>query len=125
MQYGKHLLIEVIIDNKDIKHLCNNIFIKKLFVKIIKAVGMKAVSPIFNYQFPKRYKKQKTGITSFCVLAESHIAIHTWPENSYFSLDLFSCKNFNEKKAITVIKKAFKIQKLYFKTIKRGLRINF
>jgi len=125
MQYGKHLLVEAIIDDKDIKGLYNKVFIKSLFVKIIKAVGMKAVSPVFNYQFPKRRTKQKAGVTSFCVLSESHISIHTWPENSYFALDLFSCRHFNEKKAITVVRKAFKIRKLCFKAIKRGLRINF
>jgi S-adenosylmethionine/arginine decarboxylase-like enzyme len=27
------------------------------------------------------------------VIAESHLAIHTWPEHGYAALDLFTCSN--------------------------------
>lgn len=29
------------------------------------------------------------GITATVTLAESHIALHTWPEHGYFAADLF------------------------------------
>lgn len=31
------------------------------------------------------------GVTATATLAESHIAIHTWPEYGYFAADLFFC----------------------------------
>jgi S-adenosylmethionine decarboxylase len=31
------------------------------------------------------------GITAIAVLAESHLAIHTWPEHAYVSVDIFTC----------------------------------
>jgi len=31
------------------------------------------------------------GVTATATLAESHIAIHTWPEHGYFAADLFFC----------------------------------
>ena len=31
------------------------------------------------------------GVSGVVVIAESHIAIHTWPEHGYAALDLFSC----------------------------------
>jgi len=34
------------------------------------------------------------GATGVVLLAESHLAIHTWPENAFVSIDLYVC-NFN------------------------------
>lgn len=31
------------------------------------------------------------GITKLCILSTSHIALHTWPEVSYFHIDLIYC----------------------------------
>ena len=31
------------------------------------------------------------GVSGVAVLAESHISIHTWPENGYAALDVFMC----------------------------------
>lgn len=31
------------------------------------------------------------GMTAVAVLAESHIAVHTWPERDYIAIDLFTC----------------------------------
>ena len=32
------------------------------------------------------------GVSCVLVLAESHLAIHTWPEFGYVALDLFTCE---------------------------------
>lgn len=31
------------------------------------------------------------GVTGVAVIAESHIAVHTWPEYRYAAVDIFSC----------------------------------
>ncbi|MGJ3247608.1 MAG: adenosylmethionine decarboxylase [Elainellaceae cyanobacterium] len=31
------------------------------------------------------------GITAVALLAESHISIHTWPEEGYAAIDVFTC----------------------------------
>lgn len=31
------------------------------------------------------------GVSGVVVIAESHLAIHTWPEHRYAALDLFTC----------------------------------
>lgn len=31
------------------------------------------------------------GVTGVAVIAESHIAVHTWPEYSYAAVDIFTC----------------------------------
>jgi S-adenosylmethionine decarboxylase len=32
-----------------------------------------------------------SGITGFIMLAESHIAIHTWPEDNFIAIDIYMC----------------------------------
>jgi len=126
MHYGKHLLIEVITKNP--KELTNKKLIKKVFEEISQAINVTAVLPLVIYQFPKKQGVTKNiagGLTAFCIIAESHLAIHTWPESNYFAFDLFSCKNFEEKIVIQVLKKNFLIKKLFSQIIERGLDVNF
>ncbi len=37
-----------------------------------------------------------SGYTAYALLKESHVAIHTWPEESFAVLDILSCKKFPE-----------------------------
>lgn len=37
------------------------------------------------------YKFTPQGLTLLFVLAESHLAVHTWPEHGYMHIDLLSC----------------------------------
>ena len=37
------------------------------------------------------------GITAFAVLKESHMSCHTWPQNNFIAIDLFSCKEFDDR----------------------------
>lgn len=34
-----------------------------------------------------------SGVTGVVVLSESHVAIHTWPESAYVTLDVFVCNH--------------------------------
>lgn len=36
-------------------------------------------------------KSEQSGFTSVILLAESHISVHTWPENFYVSIDVYVC----------------------------------
>lgn len=47
------------------------------------------------------HKFEPQGFTGIILLSESHLAIHTWPELSSISMDIFSCKNY--KSALKVI----------------------
>lgn len=46
--------------------------------------GATIVSQCFH-----RYSPQ--GVSGVVVIAESHLAIHTWPEHGYAAVDLFTC----------------------------------
>jgi S-adenosylmethionine decarboxylase len=51
----------------------------------VSTAGLTAVGDTFH-QF-----NVGNGITGVVLLAESHLAIHTWPELNYVTLDVFVC----------------------------------
>lgn len=60
------------------------------------------------------------GVTGVLVLAESHISIHTWPEEQYCSLDIYMCGDCDPNIAEQHIRK--QLEPTIFKIIehKRG-----
>ena len=54
------------------------------------------------------HKFEPHGVTGFALLAESHISIHTWPEDDIARCDLFSCNpNTNYKAVIRYMQDRF------------------
>ena len=48
------------------------------------------------------------GVTGFALLADSHISIHTWPENNVAKCDIFTCgEKCDPHKAVEYLGKAF------------------
>lgn len=38
----------------------------------------------------------QNAFTIVCMLSESHISIHTWPEHGYVSFDIYTCNHTTE-----------------------------
>jgi S-adenosylmethionine decarboxylase len=51
----------------------------------VDAAGLTAVGSLFH-SFGEH-----GGVTGMVVLAESHLSIHTWPEENYVTLDVYVC----------------------------------
>jgi len=60
------------------------------------------------------------GVSGVAVLAESHISIHSWPENGYAALDVFMCGDAKPEACVPVLRKAFKPKKLAVSELLRG-----
>ena len=54
----------------------------------------------------KKFEPQ--GVTVICLLSESHISIHTWPEEGKAAVDVYTCGDCNPKIGCDII-----IQQLY------------
>lgn len=79
---GRHLILEmwdcddnVINDVDKIRELLN------AAAKDAGAIVIKSFS----------HKFSPFGVTGVALLAESHISIHTWPEEGYVAVDIFTC----------------------------------
>jgi len=67
------------------------------------------------------HKFNPHGITGVLLLAESHVAIHSWPEFDFLAIDIFTCGNkAMPKRALEFLKKVFKPKKVKILKIDRG-----
>lgn len=61
------------------------------------------------------------GISGFVIIAESHISIHTFPYRKYVNIDIFSCKSFDNVRALADAKALFDLQEVKTWLLDRGL----
>ncbi len=60
------------------------------------------------------------GVSGVVVIAESHMAIHTWPEFACAAVDIFTCsEKMDAQKAIDYLEKAFQAKNIKIKKIER------
>ncbi len=59
----------------------------------VAAAGLVAVGELFHRFAPRPIGEPAlaTGITGVVLLAESHLAVHTWPEIEAVTLDVYVC----------------------------------
>lgn len=81
---GIQLLIEI--TGVDSCYLNDQECIKKTLIEAAEKAGATIVESVIH-------KFSPFGVSGVIVIAESHIAIHTWPENNYIALDIFTCGN--------------------------------
>lgn len=107
---GNHLIAEFwhgkIIDDE-----------KKLKKILFEAIKRSNNTPL-KFAF---HKFNPQGITGVVLLAESHIALHGWPEFNYLAIDIFTCGDKTKPyKALKYLRKVFKPKKVEIQKIKRG-----
>ena len=58
--------------------------LERILTEAISRSGGTVIKPCFHQFSPH-------GVTGVVVIAESHVAVHTWPEFGYCALDVFTC----------------------------------
>ena len=57
----------------------------------VHAVGLSAVGELFHRFAAAPGTLHAPGVTGVLLLAESHLAVHTWPEMTAVTLDVYVC----------------------------------
>lgn len=86
---GLHLTADLYQCRCDIAWLTDADRLGAWCVDAVKASGLQAVNQLFH-TFPDT-DQGPGGITATVLLAESHVCIHTWPENQAVTLDVYVC----------------------------------
>lgn len=120
---GLHLTADLYGCRCDMDHLIREESLSRLCTDAVKAAGLTIVDEKY-FVFPD-YQGQPGGVTGAVLLAESHLAVHTWPERSAVTLDVYVC-NFstdNSARARQVLEQLienFKPDSSSLKAIQRG-----
>ena len=110
---GRHVLLELHECDCDI--LRDPVRIEQIMRESAEAAGATIVQSVFHQFSP-------FGVSGVVVIAESHLAIHTWPEYGYAAVDLFTCgEDVDPWVAHQCVAKELKARKKTSLEMKRGL----
>ena len=108
---GTHLILDFF----GARNLDNVEYVHDVLVDASKAIGA-TILEVHTHQF------EPQGVTGVVLLAESHMSIHTWPEDSFVAIDIFVCGDLDPSKAIETLKAAFYPKDVQSFEIKRGIK---
>jgi S-adenosylmethionine decarboxylase len=61
------------------------------------------------------------AVTLVLILAESHLSVHTWPEENMVAIDLFSCGAIDGDLVIDHLVRGLRLQSVTFRQVPRGV----
>ena len=110
---GRQILVEFYDCDPDV--LKNRDAIDAAVNEAVKRSGATIVTSTFHTFSP-------FGISGVVVIAESHVAIHTWPEYGYSAVDIFTCgENIDPWVIHDHLKEVFRSKNTSSMELKRGV----
>jgi len=110
---GRHLLCEYHGCDRELLNRAETI--RTELVAAVTAAGATPLHEVVHAFAPH-------GVTGVIVIAESHFAIHTWPEYGFAAVDLFTCGDtVDPYVAFDHLKKALRAQSHSVVEVRRGL----
>jgi len=110
---GKHVIAEFY--NCDVDAIKDVKRVEEAMVGAANATNATIVDVVFHSFNPY-------GVSGVIVIAESHLAIHTWPEYGFASVDIYTCgEEVQPWKAYEFLEEAFKAQNISVMEMKRGI----
>lgn len=110
---GRQILVELYDCNRDV--LNDETKIRKVMMEGTRRSGATIITDTFHIFSPH-------GVSGVIVIAESHVAIHTWPEYGYAAVDIFTCGDMIDPWAIMDhMKLGFSAGSVSTTELKRGL----
>ena len=109
---GQQLIVELY--GCDTTLLDNPGRLEQILTEAIRRSGGTIIKPCFHHFSPH-------GVTGVVVIAESHVAIHTWPEFGYCAFDVFTCgKQVQTDQIFEYVRSELKAQETSVMEVKRG-----
>ena len=115
--FGIHLALDI--ENCDAKKLVDNRLVYNLLNNLPAQFSMNKMTLPYVVEWKDKFA-DTPGISGFVMIAESHISIHTFPDQRYAFVDIFSCNHFDAKGIAQKIMKELGSIKAEKHVIERG-----
>ena len=113
---GRHLIAEYydcdahVLDDVDM--------VRTAMLDAATAVGATILGEAFHEFDPH-------GVSGTVVIAESHLSIHTWPENGYVAVDIYTCGGLDPRRGFDLLAERLRAGSSRVQEILRGLPEDF
>jgi len=123
---GLHLIADGQVPERRIEAAFSKAGLTTLMLDLVKVLDMQLIfGPLFKKVKlePKKLTgdvfQDEGGISGICMIGTSHISVHVWPLRRHFSMDVFSCKSFDEAKARATLERHFQPENVAYTAVKR------
>ncbi len=111
--YSRHCMMELWECNDGL--LDSREMVEKIMVEAALEAGAEVREVAFHKFAPQ-------GVSGVVVISESHLAIHTFPEHGYASIDVFTCgERINPQVAAQLIAEKLGSERVYEMNVERGM----
>lgn len=121
INFGEHLTLDgyggdpILLNDKGL--------VERAFPELLEKLQMHALYEPIVVSAPDNGLKDPGGWSGFVIIAESHVALHTFPKRGFISADVYTCQNGLDTEAVVkYFKETFKLKDVETNFIKRGTR---
>jgi len=83
-------------------------------------IGMTKIMPPYVFAHGEAGTAEY-GLSGFVLIAESHIAVHTFPATGQVKVDIFSCEQFDVEQAVSLLREHFRPKECTHRVLQRGM----
>lgn len=113
--FGLHLTLDLYGCNEE--RLSDEKSIYKILDELPEVLGLhKLTKPMLD-----SFSDPTPGISGFVIISESHISVHTFAEERFASIDIFSCNKFDTQMATNFIAGILESKKIEKNILTRGI----
>jgi S-adenosylmethionine decarboxylase len=109
---GRHLIAEYY--GCDATILDDVETIRSSMLRAARVIGANILGDMFHSFEPH-------GVSGSVVISESHLSIHTWPENGYVAVDIYTCGGLDPRPGFEVLGQTLQAGSFRVQEILRGL----
>ena len=110
--YGQHYLVDFFgCDPETLRFVAPT---REIFMHAARESRATVVGDDF-FQF------EPEGVSGVVLIAESHFSVHTWPEEAFAAVDIFTCgEEMDPQIAVDILSEAFRAERTVTKIVDRG-----